>query len=629
MHRSGTSLVSSFFAALAVDMGDRLLPADVGNPRGYFEDVDFVELHGRILTDCTEDEPGHRDWGWTESERLDRSRLPAWRDEARALVTVRAAKGRVWGWKDPRTTVLLDFWDEILTSEGGGAFYVLPYRFPWEVAESMQRTGAAGSLYHPEYAYRIWTFYNRQVLDFYRRHSERCLLVGANALLRDPARFTSLIRTKLGLEIPEVSLDQVRDRELFVTLPPADPLGRIVAVASPECARLLAELDAAADLSSEGLWDGTPPDGGRLRPAGPVDVSVVIPCFDQGEYLVEAVASVERSAPERSELVIVDDGSRQPRTLEVLEALKKAGYQVISQSNAGLAEARNRGLREARGRFILPLDADNRLLPGFLESAVAVLDAEPEVGVVYGDLRELGGRSNRVTPPEFDLDALLWANFIDACAVYRREIWETAGGYDPGVPAWEDWELWISAAERGWRFRRLPEVTFEYRVRPDSMLVMAEREGVRRPVREYVYRKHHDLYQSRFESMALAGHAEALALREDARALRASRDRLQTDIDLLSTAYHALLKEREVLLQEREALQQEIPPEIPPEVPEILRQDWDGLVGEHEGLLAERARLQEELERWRERVDAMEGTRAWRLRNLAVRMKRGLLGRRG
>src|SRR5450759_4073672 len=134
MHRSGTSLVASLLAAWNVRMGDRLLPADRGNPTGYFEDVDFLELNRRILVACTPEEDGHRDWGWTESEVFDAGQLPAYRDAAAALVVARDRVGRPWGWKDPRTSMLLDFWDDVI---GSDAHFLLLYRHPWEVADSM------------------------------------------------------------------------------------------------------------------------------------------------------------------------------------------------------------------------------------------------------------------------------------------------------------------------------------------------------------------------------------------------------------------------------------------------------------------------------------------------------------
>jgi hypothetical protein len=543
MHRSGTSLAASYVAALGVRLGDRLLDADARNPHGYFEDVDFRGLNGRILADCARGEGGHPDWGWTPAGELDRERLAGWTGEARALVEARAGRTGLWGWKDPRTTLLLDFWDGLVENAGR---YLLLYRFPWEVADSMQRLGAGVFLRNPEYAAPIWTFYNRHLLDFYRRHPDRCVLASTNALLRDPGRLVPLL-AKLGIAAEGTSLEELRDPDLFASLPPDDPLISLWAAASPDSLRLLADLDAAADLPASGLWQARPLDGGRLRPAGPVDLSVVIPCYDQGELLIEAVASVERSAPERCELIVIDDGSSQPRTREVMDALCRGGYHVIRQPNGGLAAARNRGIAEARGRFILPLDADNRLLPGFPAAAVRILDAEPKTGVVYGDRIDFGARAEHAAIPEFDLDALLWANFIDACAVFRREVWEAAGGYDAGAAAWEDWDLWISAAERGWDFHRLPDPTFEYRVRPGSMLGEAEGEGLRREIREHVYRKHEAIYRERALEVLLTGQGQLLAVQAAADALRASRDHLQAEVDRVAPLADSLWRERDRL----------------------------------------------------------------------------------
>jgi glycosyltransferase involved in cell wall biosynthesis len=601
MHRSGTSLVASYLSSLGIGLGERLLAADARNPHGYFEDADFRQLQGEILTDATPaDDGGHRDWGWTENERLDGGRLARWAEPARALAAARSGRPGLWGWKDPRTSLLLDFWDEILDRQ---ALYVLLYRFPWEVADSMQRVGADVFLDHPEYAYRIWAFYNRHLLDFHRRHPDRSLLVSTNALLADPGRMVPLLRGKLGLAVEEGSFETLRDRDLFVSHGPDDPLISLVAAASPWCARLLADLDAGADLPATGLWQVNPLQGARLSPEGPVDLSVVIPCHDLGELLIEAVASVERTAPERCELIVVDDGSRQPRTLEVLGVLREGGYHVIDQPNAGLAAARNRGVREARGRYVLPLDADNRLSAGYIASAIRVLDSQPEVGVVYGDRLEFGGRNGRKEVPELDLPNFLWANYIDACAAYRREIWEACGGYDAGALVWEDWDLWLSVAERGWRFHRLPDVTFEYRVRPNSMLRHAEREGLRRTVREHIYRKHHEIFAKHLPEVLLVGHNYLNLVSGEALKLRASRDRLHREIELIAADARALRESRDRLQNDIDLLAAAVEPER-----ETLR------------------RVQAELADCRREMAFMESTRAWRMRGVLVRLKHRLRG---
>lgn len=507
MHRSGTSVTASFLSALGIGIGDRSAPSDPTNLPGRFEDADFVQLQTRMLQAATPiGDGGHPDWGWTKSESFASDRFAAYAAAAQGLVSARSRHRGLWGWNDPRTTLLLDFWEGVLN---GHARYVLVYRFPWEVADSVQRLGIPVFLENPDYAFRIWAFYNRRLLDFYRRHSERAILVSSTALQRQPETFVNLLRGKLRLAIGGASFDTVWQKDRFASSPAEDPLVWLTKATSPECTRLLADMDAEADLPATGLWNASRPPRPALSPTGPVDLSVVIACFNQGQFLVDAIASVERTATERCELVVVNDGSTEPRTLEVLKVLRQAGYHIIDQPNAGLAAARNRGIRAARGRYLLPLDSDNRLAPGSIAAALRVLDAEPQVGVVYGDRLDFGLRSGCAKVPRFDLARLLWWNFIDACAVYRREIWEACGGYDARSTVLEDWEFWIAAAKRGWRFHRLPQVTVEYRVRPNSMLAGARLERLS-SAWDYIRSKHRELYGEHLSAVMTAGQTQLL-----------------------------------------------------------------------------------------------------------------------
>jgi GT2 family glycosyltransferase len=597
MHRSGTSLVAAMISALGMNLGERQLAADRNNRRGYFEDVDFLALNRRMLNASTpSDDGGHPDWGWTESERLDRKGFEPFRPEAQVLVAARALVGGVWGWKDPRTTLALDFWDSLLE----GARYVFVYRHPWAVADSMQRLSAEVFLRHPEYAYRIWTFYNRHLLEFYQRHRERSLLLSTEALLREPERLNELLRKRLGLEVGAASLGGLIDPALFQSWEPEDPLIPLVAAAHPECAALLAELDAAADFSGAALWSAK--SRTRAAAARPnARLSVVIPCFDQGEFLIEAVASVERSAPEPYELIVVNDGSREPHTLEVLEVLRRAGYQIVDQENGGLAAARNRGIDQALAPYVLPLDADNRLLPGFVGPALEVLDFRPQVGVVYGNRRDFGLRSEVVDVPPFDLDKILPFNFIDACVLLRKEVWSACGGFDPAMPApgWEDWDLWIGAAERGWELHHFQGGAFEYRVRPSSMVSTFDDAELRKRMYAYVIAKHRDLYWRRLPEILVASQDSAAEL------FRLSREQERTNAEA-ADAFRA--QRAELANREREVAALRV--ELASREDEIRTQG------------AEREALDSELAAWSERVAFMENTRAWRLRQWIVDLKR-------
>lgn len=518
MHRSGTSLIASFLSALGFEMGPELLGPDARNRAGYFEDKAFMDLNQRLLRASTrDDDGGYPDWGWTEIEALDRSCQESFYEEARELVESRTGTGASWGWKDPRNSLLLDFWDQF----SDGAKFVLVYRFPWDVADSMQRLGADVFLLHPEYALQIWGFYNRHLLDFYRENDDRCLLVNTNALIREPEALVRLLQHKLGLDVPiDVPLrDQVKP-ELLVRIDGHDPLVDLLAETSPANLALLEELDTRADLAADGLWKARPigprfaaTDLPAVEPSAP-SLSIVIPCFEQGEWLVEAVASVERCLDLPYELIVVNDGSQQRRTLEVLEHLRGLGYNIIDRENGGLSAARNTGFGAAAGRFILPLDADNRLVSGFVEEAVNVLETSSDVGVVYGDRREFGGRSGLVEVPEFDIFRLLRWNYIDACAVIRREVWEDCGGYDPRQRSAQDWDLWLKAVSRGWKFHHLPILSFDYRVSPSSLSSTATGED-EMEILDFMIENHSELYSQHLTGTLFAAELDLRNLRDD------------------------------------------------------------------------------------------------------------------
>jgi GT2 family glycosyltransferase len=479
-----------------------MLPADHTNRHGFFEDLEFLDLNRRLVAETVRNgADGHPDWGWTECERQDRGRFAAFAPAADALVAerVRRAAGAPWGWKDPRASLALDFWSE----RSPAASFVLLYRLPWEVADSMQRLEAPVFLKHPEWAARIWCFYQRAILDFRRRRPERTILVSSNALWNDPEATLGVLARRLGADLLPAHFTARRDRELFVTWPADDPLVSVYAATHPEAVALLAESDATADVPATGLWRPQPIDQLAAPADEPPRLSVVVPCHDHGEFLIEAVASVFRCVPRPFELLIVDDGSRAPRTLEVLATLEGAGVRVLRQPHRGLGAARNAGFVAARADLLLPLDADNRLLPGYAETALQMLEAEPDLGAVYGDRVEFGLRSGAIRVPDFDLDALLVGNYIDACAVVRRRLWQESGGYDENMPlqGLEDWDFWLAAGSRGWRLRRLDRPAFEYRVRPDSLITAFENHTRRDRIWGYIVGKHQALYRGRLAKL--------------------------------------------------------------------------------------------------------------------------------
>lgn len=212
-------------------------------------------------------------------------------------------------------------------------------------------------------------------------------------------------------------------------------------------------------------------------------VSVIIPCYGQAMYLPEAIESVVAQTYPSWEAIIVNDGSPDDTAAVArrLVAVHGPRIRLLEQSNAGVSAARNAGIRAAAGRYILPLDADDRLAPTMLQRTVAVLEAEPRVSVVYGQVMRFGAVTEESTSGkiEYDPDVLAIWNFVCGSSLFRREVWMACGGYRTDmVWGYEDWDFWLACAAAGCRMKRVPEVLFYNRSRPDSRSATASQHHV-------------------------------------------------------------------------------------------------------------------------------------------------------
>jgi hypothetical protein len=250
MHRSGTSLTASVLNGLGVDTGPRTRAGDEHNPRGYHEDDDFLALDRRAAAAVcggAGDVPGWPDWGWTTGPR-DLGALEQFVPEATALVAGRAAAGRPWGWKDPRTTVLLDLWAPLVPS----ARYVCVYRPAWEVLDSIARVADEPFASHPEWVLDAWRFYNEQMLACVAAAPDRCVVCSAHAIVADPERAVAVLdeRLHLGAGASARSDAAARvERSLFGRGddPAIGALERLVALARPDLQPVFAALTAHSD----------------------------------------------------------------------------------------------------------------------------------------------------------------------------------------------------------------------------------------------------------------------------------------------------------------------------------------------------------------------------------------------
>lgn len=240
MHRSGTSLVASVLQNAGVDIGINLMTAAKGNPRGHFEDLDFFSFHDEVLrrnnkTFLVEDMDGLKDFSPTDTNKADkliqnRSLLP------------------IWGWKDPRTSLFLEFWNQRVPH----AFFIFLYRHPIATTQSLLRRGAVYPENDAQAGLTAWCIYNQEILQFINQNPNQCFLGNIESVAQNFPYFISKINDKFGL-----TLKQQIDLEIFHP----DELSRnqydisiidAFRQITPKAFLLYDQLEAASDISGSG-----------------------------------------------------------------------------------------------------------------------------------------------------------------------------------------------------------------------------------------------------------------------------------------------------------------------------------------------------------------------------------------
>lgn len=194
-------------------------------------------------------------------------------------------------------------------------------------------------------------------------------------------------------------------------------------------------------------------------------VTIVIPCYNGGEHLDEAVQSALAQTYPNIEIVIVDDGSTDQATLDLLRGHKWPRTRVFHQKNSGPASARNLAISEALGEYILPLDSDDRIELTYVEKAVQVLEANPGVGIVYCRALKFGAENGPWTLPPYTLRELVIDNVIFVSSLFRKDDWKCVGGFNESLRSGiEDYDFWVKIVALGREVFQLNEYLFHYRV---------------------------------------------------------------------------------------------------------------------------------------------------------------------
>ena len=225
-------------------------------------------------------------------------------------------------------------------------------------------------------------------------------------------------------------------------------------------------------------------------------VSVIVPCYLKAQYLSQALDSVLCQTYNNWECIIVNDGSPDS-TEEVALRYSAADSRIkyIVQENQGVSSARNNGIRQSNGEFVLALDADDWISPEYMEEAVSYLIQHPCVKLVYSRYERFNHHgSSEWVLPEYSYERFILGDSIIVCsAIYRRFDFDRIGGYDESMQGYEDWDFWLRLLDKDDEVYRIDKMLFHYR--SDSSIVSSQVAHDIRLYRQKLCEKHSDIYK--------------------------------------------------------------------------------------------------------------------------------------
>ncbi|CAM4096802.1 glycosyltransferase family 2 protein [Gillisia limnaea] len=229
-------------------------------------------------------------------------------------------------------------------------------------------------------------------------------------------------------------------------------------------------------------------------------VSIIIPCYNDGDYIEQAVQSILDQSYTNKEIIIIDDGSNH-KTKAVLKKLTQKIDLLITIENKGPSVARNRGVTEAKGEFILTLDADDFFEPTFIQKAVNILNSSPKVGLVtcHAHLFDENANQGEIISRGGEAKDLLFRNGALASSLFRKKSWRDVQGYDEKMlNGYEDWDFNISIVKAGWSIYVIEEYLFHYRLKEKSRNSTANFSH-KYDLIAYIYIKHKDIFTNNYE----------------------------------------------------------------------------------------------------------------------------------
>lgn len=253
-------------------------------------------------------------------------------------------------------------------------------------------------------------------------------------------------------------------------------------------------------IRNKKLWDVD-----TILPTMDGDFSVIIPCYNLGSLLPEAIDSVFAQTLDDVEVIVVDDASSDSETKDVLKDLEDKVQVIYLEKNGGVSVARNEGIKHAKSEYILCLDADDTIEPTYLEKAKNVFDADEKVGLVscwaqfFGDKNWIWKAKDKMSI----VDALV-SSPVHTATCFRKSLHDIGGGYDEKLRGYEDWDHWLKIIKQNCVVRVIPEALFNYYVRPGSKVKTSNKNS--KDLVAGIVNNHRELYEKHVDVVVAQKH---------------------------------------------------------------------------------------------------------------------------
>ncbi|NDV69035.1 glycosyltransferase family A protein [Dysgonomonas sp. 25] len=236
-------------------------------------------------------------------------------------------------------------------------------------------------------------------------------------------------------------------------------------------------------------------------------VSIIVPCYNQAPYLDEALQSVLDQEYSNWECIIVNDGSADNSEEVALKWVEKnKRFKYFYKENSGVSATRNFAFNQSEGKYILPLDGDDKISQSYISEAVDIFEKDADVKIIYCNTIFFGVKEGKHISPEYKFENMFLKNPITNSSMFRRDVFPPSGYNENMRDGLEDWDFWLSIIDDKTKVVKLNDFHLYYRIKEISRSTLVDREKNEKLLIQ-LFRNHQEKYLRYFNP--LRDHIEA------------------------------------------------------------------------------------------------------------------------